>query len=120
LDDIVREFAKRFYKESFNDEEYEYDLIWYKWIKKWPVNICDEYYSIGDILIVIKYNIPIKILQKRYYIRLEEKQEINLYNFWLREKDNQKYYEDEFKILKESEKNVEKAKELLFKYLKYE
>jgi hypothetical protein len=27
LDDIVREFAKRFYKESFNDEEYEYDLI---------------------------------------------------------------------------------------------
>ena len=77
------------------------------------MEVCDEYYSIDDILIAIKYNIPMKIVRERY-----DRKDVILYKYYLRSNDNQKYFEDEFESLKESEKKVEKAKEAFFNCLK--
>jgi hypothetical protein len=92
----------------------------YQGINDWPLEICDEFYSINDILITIKHNIPLQITRERYNKQLDAHMEdkifwINLYNYYLRNKDNQKYYENHFESLKKSKKAVEVAKEELEK-----
>ncbi len=115
IEEIVKEFAIRYYKECFNERKYkDYRLIDYQGIKNWPLEICDEFYSINDILITIKYNIPLKIVREWYNKSLEvnykwETME-NLYNFF-----RKTCYKES---LKKSEENVKKAKEELEKIIK--
>ncbi len=115
IEEIVKEFAIRYYKECFNERKYkDYRLIDYQGIKNWPLDICDEFYSINDILITIKYNIPLKIVREWYNKSLEvnykwETME-NLYNFF-----RKTCYKES---LKKSEENVKKAKEELEKIIK--
>lgn len=121
IEQIVDEFARRYYKECFNEREYkDFQLMDYQGINDWPLEICDEFYSINDILITIKHNIPLQITRERYNKQLDAHMEdkifwINLYNYYLRNKDNQKYYENHFESLKKSKKAVEVAKEELEK-----
>ena len=88
---IVKEFVKKYYKEIYNkdeiDYEYDYRLMSYKWINCGPVEISYEYYSIDDILITLKHNIPLKIVQEYFNAWYEASLDnkpiwINLYNFW--------------------------------------
>lgn len=84
---IVFSWAKRYYKELYNeelDEKWDLDIMEYKGILLWPINICDEYHSLDDILMAEKYNIPAKIMQERYekYLETEWKWGFpNLYNY---------------------------------------
>lgn len=84
--EIVEIFARRFYKEVFKEEDFDYDITRYKNILIIHTEISDFYISFEDILIIEKYNIPCKIYKERYYKKLEEGLNINLYNYW-------KYYE---------------------------
>jgi len=52
------------------------------------VEFCDMYFSIDDILVAELYKIPCKIFEKRYYVRIEEQENINLYNYWRINKEN--------------------------------
>lgn len=122
--EIVTEFWERFCKEAFNEDFNinDIDIIDYKWVPH-MVDMYDEYYSLENMLLVLEYNIPIKILREWYdkdlSARLEDKTLwINLYNFYLREKDNEWYYENEFQEVKDSEGKVEQVKQELEKLIK--
>ena len=90
LDEIAKQFCTRYYKEIYNEElsEWDYELMDYVWIKTWMVEFCDMYFSIDDILVAELYKIPCKIFEKRYYLRIEEQENINLYNYWRINKEN--------------------------------
>lgn len=123
IEQIVEEFATRYYKECFNEDETDYRLMDYQWINQWPLEICDEFYCIDDILMTIKFNIPLKIVRERYNKNLDWYMEdkplwINLYNYALREINPKRYEAKEKRELKQSEENVDKAKEELFNCLK--
>lgn len=124
IEEIVEEFAKRYYKECFNERKYkDYRLMDYQNINEWPLEICDEFYSINDILITIKYNIPLKIVREYYNKSLEAHMEdkpfwINLYNYFRKTCYKESYEAEEKKSLEQSKENVKKAKEELFNCLK--
>lgn len=118
IEQIVEEFAKRYYKECFNEDEYDYEIMDYKWIKEWPVEICDEFYSICDILMTIKHNIPLKIVRERYNKSLDAHMEdkpfkYNLWNYWQIKTNHKEYEKQEKESLKKSEENLIKARDLL-------
>ena len=88
IQDIVKNFAIRYYNE-WEDEKVEVDntdyrIINYAWINQWPVDICDMFFSIDDILIAEMYNIPIETFIEYYDLCLSKKwiPGINLYNYW--------------------------------------
>lgn len=66
---IANSFAKKYYKDCFDEIEYsediDYDLIDYKWIPH-MIEICDEYYSIEDMLFTLDLDINCKDLSKWY------------------------------------------------------
>ena len=89
ITEIAEEFAKKFYKEWFWEDDYEYQLMDYKWIYH-MIEICDEYFNFDDILMTLEYNIPIKTLRNWYNLSLEASMEwkhydYNLYNYNLLE-----------------------------------
>lgn len=93
IEKIVKEFATRYYKELFNEDDPDYRLIDYEWINFWPLEISDEYYSIDDMLMTIKYDIPLKLVSEYYNKWLEAHLDnkelwINLYNYYLKNKYN--------------------------------
>lgn len=87
FDKVVKEFWIRFCKEAFNEEFdiNDIDIIDYQWYKH-ILNIYDEYYDLEQMLFVLEFNIPIKVLREWYYKRLEanDKWETmeNLYNYF--------------------------------------
>jgi hypothetical protein len=94
----------------------------YEWINQWPLEINDEYYSIDDILITIKFEIPMNIVRARYDLSLEANNKnktlwINLFNFYQRNKNQQEYYENEYQELIKSEKIREEARNQLLELL---
>ena len=123
IEEIVDEFATRYYKECFNERKYkDYRLMDYQWIPH-MLEICDEFYSLEDILMTIKFNIPLKITRERYNKRLDLHMEdkelgINLYNYFRKSCYPASYEAEEKEDLKKSEENVKKAKEELFNCLK--
>lgn len=123
IEQIVEDFATRYYKELFNEDKTDYYLMDYQWINQGPLEICDEFYCIDDILMTIKYNIPLKIVRERYNKRLDLHMEdkelwINLYNFFRKTCYKESYEAEERKSLEKSEENVKKAKEELFNCFK--
>ena len=48
--EIADDFAKRFYKEQYNEDLYQYRFMPYKWIYTDIFEICDYYFSFDDIL----------------------------------------------------------------------
>lgn len=128
IEEIVWKWYIRYAKELYELEEnqlYKTDIriMWYNWVLQWPVECSDRFFTIDEILLCEANNIPCRILQKYYDKRLDLHMEnkelgINLYNYWLRKKNNQKYYEDEFENLKKSKENVKKAKEELENIIK--
>ncbi len=49
--DIVDDFAKRYYKEEFDEDEYDFDCMTYQDIALGPVEINDRFFDVGfDIL----------------------------------------------------------------------
>lgn len=121
---IVNEFSRRYYKECFNERKYkDYRLMDYQWINQWPLEICDEFYYLDDILMTIKHNIPLKVVRERYNKRLDLHMQdkelgINLYNFFRKSCYPKSYEAEEKESLKQSEGNVKKAKKELFNCLK--
>ncbi len=83
---IAYEFAKKYYKDCFDEigniEDIDYDLMDYQWIPH-MIEICDEYYSIEDMLFTLDLDINCKDLSKWYQGRLENIIEENLYNYYL-------------------------------------
>lgn len=124
---IVKEFVKRYYKEIYDEDEvdYEYDyrLMSFKLINSWPVEISNEFYSIDDILITLKHNIPLKIVQEYFNAWYEASLDnkplwVNLYNFWRMKVNIDLYNKEEKESLKRSEENVKIAKKELEDILK--
>ena len=83
---IADKFANKYYKDCFNEieniEDIDYDLMDYQWIPH-MIEICDEYYSIEDMLFTLDLDINCKDLSKWYQGRLENIIEENLYNYYL-------------------------------------
>lgn len=83
---IADKFAEKYYKDRFDEieniEDIDYDLMDYQWIPH-MIEICDEYYSIEDILFTLDLDINCKDLSKWYQGRLENIIEENLYNYYL-------------------------------------
>lgn len=123
IEEIVKEFWTRFYKEIFN-QDFDINnicIIDYQWIKH-MIEISDEYYSIDDILIAELYQIPIRIVQKHYNLGYEASLNdkplwINLYNYWRKETNLALYEKEEKESLKRSEENVAYAKAELEKVI---
>lgn len=118
IEKIVDKFAKRYFKEIFNENEADYRLMDYHWIPN-MLELNDMYLDINDILIAELYQIPCKIYRDYYYLCLdtEWKPWINLYNFFRKTcyKENEV---EEKESLKKSEENVKEAKEELEKIIK--
>jgi len=76
---IVDNFAKRLYKEIYNEDEYEFDFMDYQGIKQWPIEILGEYYSLDDIILAEHLKIPTKVVQD--YNQWKEKN-YNLYSYY--------------------------------------
>lgn len=122
---IVYWFAKRYYKELYNEkvEMDDYRLMQYEWIFSWPVEISDNYFQIDDILIAELHQIPCKIIQEHYDKEYEAMQNdtrlwINLINYWRKETNPKQYEKDEKESLRVSEENVKLAKKRLEDLLK--
>ena len=83
---IADKFAEKYYKDCFNEieniEDIDYDLMDYQWIPH-MIEICDEYYSIEDMLFTLDLDINCKDLSKRYQGSMENIIEENLYNYYL-------------------------------------
>jgi len=87
------------------------------------LEICNEFYSLEDILMTIKFNIPLKITRERYNKRLDLHMEdkelgINLYNYFRKSCYPASYEAEEKEDLKKSEENVKKAKKELENIIK--
>ena len=117
--EIVKEFSTRYNKEIYNEElqEEDYRMMKYEWIISWPLEINDEIYSIDDILLTIYHNISLKLVQKWNWQKLENTTNLNLYHFWKRNKNQEEYYQNEYKELVKSEKRREEAKKQLIEIL---
>jgi hypothetical protein len=89
INKIVFNFVKRLYIEEWEEETptiYDFEIISYKWISWWPVEIWNNYLSLDDVLIceanefspgwLIKYNdICLSLSYK------DLKPECNYYNY---------------------------------------
>lgn len=87
--EIVDNFARRFYKEIYDEDEdeYEFDLMDYEGIKQWPIEIWEEYYSLDDIILAEHLQIPTKVVQNynEYNLELYEQwkeKDCNLYSYY--------------------------------------
>lgn len=120
IQDIVDKFAKRYYKEEFKENDYHYEIIDYQGIKDWPIEICDEYYSIDEIITVEHHNIPIKVLRNFYDLNLatDWKPWINLYNYWKQDLDPVEYEKERLDQIIKSEKKVKEAENIFLEELK--
>ena len=123
---IIDNFWVRYYKELYNEDYDERDvrIIDYQWISSWPVEICDNYYSIDDILISEFHQIPCKIMQEWYDVNLENYEnkdyiKINLYNYWRKKTISKEILEKEKEDdLKKSRGNIAYAFYEAFELLK--
>ena len=123
---IVYDFVCRLYKEEWIEDtvyKTDYRIMDYQGINQWPVEIWDRFLSIDDIIMCEKYKISTKLLIEYYDKWLEAYYDnktlwVNFYNYCLREKDNQWYYENEFEQLKQSKEKAKQAKKQLETILK--
>ena len=94
VEKIVKQYATRHYLELYEEEiddisyNHYVDLMDYKWVYQWPVNINDEYYSLDDIILAEHLQIPCKCMQDYNARELERHQEgkekdCNLFFYWM-------------------------------------
>ena len=128
IEEIVWKWYIRYAKEVYELEEnqlYKTDIriMEYNWVLQWPVECSDRFFTIDEILLCEANNIPCRILQEYYDIRLDLHMQdkelgINLYNYFRKSCYPASYEAEEKEDLKKSEENVKKAKEELFNCLK--
>lgn len=93
VEKIVKTYAYRHYREIYDEDiddisyKHYVDLMDYKWVLQWPVNINEEYYSLDDIILAEHLQIPCKCVQDYNTRELERYQEgkekdCNLYRYW--------------------------------------
>lgn len=86
---LIESFTKRYNKELFDEENsnLDFEVIWNKEVWFWPVEICDQFYSLDDIYIAEANRMPIKVISDYYEKNLEAHMEgkefnINLINYY--------------------------------------
>lgn len=91
---IVRAYVVRHFKELYNEEldeigyNHYIDLMEYKWVLQWPINISEDWYDLSDIILAQHHQIPCKCLQDYLHRELDRYQkgteeDCNLYNYWM-------------------------------------
>lgn len=120
IEEIVKEFAKRYYKEIYDEEveRSDYDIMNYVWISWGPVELNDMYLDINDILIAELYQIPCEIYKNYYYESLDAWMEwktlwINLYNYFRKKTNPELYKKQETESIKQSLENLRIVKKEL-------
>jgi hypothetical protein len=84
---LVYSFVKKWYLENYDENRdggFDYDLIWWYWMSKWPLCIQDQYYfSVDEVYECLLNKIPMNIMLKWWdYSYENQKREVNLINFW--------------------------------------
>lgn len=87
VDNIVSEYLDTISQSMFSDNAINYDIMEYQGILCWPVEFCDMYFNIDDILLAYHNKISWKIFIDFYDYSLECHEKnielwINLYNYW--------------------------------------
>lgn len=113
--EIVNKFAIRYYKEMFNETctKEDYHLMNYAGINCWPIEICDMYLSLDDILMSELYQIRCQTITERYNEKLDDTTKLNLYNSFRFKTDPWLYHKQEEEDIKRCEENIKYSQEQL-------